>query len=785
MPDLEHLPLIRLAPLPERRKRPGFGSFPPRDFVTHGQKIKNDTEEVLSQYKKQPKRGEINPALILRVHLNGTVTEEEWERAGFIVLADDPDKTLILFSSDEELSAFRERVGKYTSGPVENKPNPPYAGFVASIESISSVGPKDRIGVAARAEGFCDLEDFDPASIYTFDISLWDLGHHPRIDAVVSLIDETCRAKDSEIVDRYLGSSLLLLRVRGTGALFQGLLQIPEIAEIDLPPVIDVEAEGFLDFDISDIQLDISEAENHPIIGIVDSGIVDHPILQNVTLAAHGFPKTLQTADVWGHGTKVSGIAVYGNIRSSLEEQSFTPKARIVSAKVVNDRGQFPDDRLVVNQMRDCISTLNREYGIRIFNLSLADTKRVFDGTKPGPWAAALDELIRELDIVIVVSAGNRRPPTPQEEPEHAVTEYPKYLLDDNNRLYDPATSALSITVGAIAHGNGLPGGVFDAVNVRPITGEDQPAPFTRVGFGVQGSIKPDFCDYGGTHVFDGVARNTKGGEVFASAGVLVPDHDYLQRLFTAGSATSFAAPQVTFKAAHVLKAFPDASGNLVRALLANGASLPQASVELLQSIDGDACHKVLGYGLIDPHKAVASDNNRVVLYAEEELSVDHFAVFEVPIPEEFQTQAGERWIKATLAFDPPVRHTRLDYLGINMSFRLVRGWSAEQVFEHFRKRAGEEGRHPDLPSSNDCNLLPKKNLRDSGTLQSGLFTMKRNVPTWGDTYYLVVRAEGGWASNFVTRQSFAVVVEIGHKAELPLHARIKQRVSERVRARV
>jgi hypothetical protein len=75
-----------------------------------------------------------------------------------------------------------------------------------------------------------------------------------------------------------------------------------------------------------------------------------------------------------------------------------------------------------------------------------------------------------------------------------------------------------------------------------------------------------------------------------------------------------------------------------------------------------------------------------VVLYAEDELPLDHFAVYHLPISEAFQS-GGRRTIRITLAFDPPVRRTRVDYAGIGMNFRLLRGCDPARIFELFRRR--------------------------------------------------------------------------------------------------
>jgi hypothetical protein len=195
-----------------------------------------------------------------------------------------------------------------------------------------------------------------------------------------------------------------------------------------------------------------------------------------------------------------------------------------------------------------------------------------------------------------------------------------------------------------------------------------------------------------------------------------------------------------------------------------------------MRLLGDDAMRAVCGHGQVDLEHAAFSDDARVVLYSEDELAIDHFAVYRVPIPEPFQTERGERCIRVTLAYDPPVRHTRTDYRGVGMSFRLIRGSAPDLIFEHYRRRTKEEGAFPELAGRFDCSLSPGPQAREKGTVQCATATFKRNVEEYGDDYFLVVRCEGGWAT-FVDRQRFAVVVEISHKAEVQLYERIRQRI--------
>ena len=500
-----------------------------------------------------------------------------------------------------------------------------------------------------------------------------------------------------------------------------------------------------------------------------------HPLLNDVLVGAIGVPATLGAADDFGHGTRVGGVAVFGDLSGQLADGRLERVARIASAKVVNERGGFDERRLIPTQMHDALTTLNQRFGCRIFVISLGDAKRVFDGGKVGPWAATLDELARELDAVIVVSAGNRAPRSGSRL-EQAVTDYPGYLLEAANRFCEPAGAINVLTVGSLAHGEGIGPEFNEDVHIQPITRALEPSPFSRVGPGVGGALKPDLVDVGGTMVFDPMVARLRLGEDLPTAGVLTLHHRFIDRLFTAGSGTSYAAPLVAHKAAQILARFPNASANLIRALLVGAARVPDEAKLRLQVLGDNAIRAVCGHGRVDAIRAAYSDDHRVVLYAEDDLPLDHFAVYQIPVPEPFQS-GGRRTIRVTLAFDPPVRHTRADYAGINMSFRLVRGCNPALIFEHFRRRTNTEGRRPDLDARFNCGLEPGPRERERGSLQSASVTYSQGTANYGDNYHLIVRCEGGWASSFEARQRFAVVVELSHQAEIQLYARLRARL--------
>jgi len=775
MARYEHLPLFRLPERFERRKRPGIGSPPTRDRSAHTSILRAELDAAVEAQQRRRKPEFVDPSLVLRVRMNGQPMEEDWERLGMTVLSSDADRTLVLFSSSDDMREFRARLDAYQAGPPPNQVNAPYNAFVSTIETIGSVEPRDRIGLRFREEGFANPEDFEETTSYLVDLEVWDLGSRQLRERTIDQIAAYAEARGGETLDRYVGPSITMLRARLPGALLRSLLEIDEIASIDLPPQPDITTGETVRLELDDAPPLNAVPDDVPIIGVIDSGVNAHPFLDDIFVGGIGVPETLGTADDCGHGTRVGGIAVFGDLRAQLQAGTLHRGSRLCSAKVVNSRGQFDDRRLVPSQMREAITTLNERFGCRIFVISLGDAKRPYDGGKVGAWAATLDELTRELDVLIVVSAGNRHP-RGGNRIEQAVTEYPQYLLEEKNRLLEPAGAMNVLAVGALAHGEGLDQDSADDVRVRPITRRHEPSPFSRIGPGIGGATKPDLVDEGGTMVFDPVVMELRQGHDIPSAGLVTLHHAYLDRLLASGSGTSYAAPRVAFSAGQILARFPQASANLLRALLVGSAEVPEAARQRLDTLSVDATRSVCGHGLVDLERAAFSDDARVVLFADDELEIDHFAVYRIPIPETFQSEAGKRTIRVTLAYDPPVRHTRTDYTGVGMSFRLIRGCEPDLLFEHYRRRSTEEGPFPELADRYNCKLTPGPQARERGTVQSASVTYQRNVEGYGDAYYLVVRCEGGWAGD-VGRQGFAVVIEMSHEAEVQLYERVRQRV--------
>lgn len=783
MPELPHLILPRAEVDLERRKRPGFGGGVVRDQREQTARVRQEVNATLAE-RDRLRAAAIDPRLIVRVRTAAPVPEEDWLRAGLVVLGQDDRDSVVLFASDGELGEFRRRLERYGQPIPEGQENPSYAGLIGAIEEFRFLEPSDRIGSALREEEFTSPDAFAGDRTFSLDVELWETGTQLERMGEVERIETELLGRGAEISDRYIGINFTVFRLQGNGTAIRWLLQLPVVRLIDLPPQVDLEVEQLLEVTTPELGTVEAPDMDAPLVGIIDSGVNHgHPLLANVVIDRIAEPASLGPNDDAGHGSKVSGVAAYGDVRRCLEEGRFKASARLISARVLNADGRFDDRRLIVTQMRAAVTELHRR-GCRIFNLSLGDRRKVYDGAKVDKWTAVIDELARELDVLFVISAGNYEHRVVRAPEEH-LTDYPRYLLEPLGRIVEPATAASALTVGAIASTAALGARMPGDVSLRPIAAMGEPSPFTRAGFGVSESLKPDLCDDGGNQFYDGATQRIGRRP---QSEILTTHPRYLERLFTTEIGTSYAAPLVAHKAALVLRVLPDASANLLRALLVNSARVPEPARLKLQPLGNEAMLKLCGFGIPNAEMAASSDPNRVVLFADDEIGMDKFFVYEIPITPEFSETRGDRYIRVSLAFDPPTRHTRAAYLGVEMSFRLVRGKTLDAVLEHYRRRnVAEEGRQPDMEARYNVSFDSGPNFRERGAMQNATFTIRRNpAAEYGETYYLVVRCERQWFPDELATQRFAVVVEIGHTADVDLYERIRQRVeAPRIRVRV
>ncbi len=483
---------------------------------------------------------------------------------------------------------------------------------------------------------------------------------------------------------------------------------------------------------------------------------------------------------------------------------SYFPKEQQPYLKMTYSKYANFYEKLIPNQMKEIVEYFYNNYGCRIYNLSQGDSNYIFNGGKPKAWACVLDELQNKYDIVFVVSTGNFQYEF-YDDYRNLKETYPNYLYKMKEcKLIEPANSASSITVGAISISDEIINSPERLTKLN-VTRRNEISSITRIGPGVMNAIKPDFIAYGGDRGieidFSGKYRPIKN--IGLSKLLLNNDNE---GLFTWNIGTSYAAPYISHILGRILNRYPDASTNLLRCIVASSASIPEEIIQQVQDVvdneDGlgkefilqnrnnikKILHYSVGYGYPNIDKCLESFENRVVLIADmksddEKISPDNMHIFEIPLPKEFRQAAGKKRVIVSLAFNPPVRNTRLDYIGVSMDYRLIKGVSMEEVIRAYESQKGK-----DKPFSIEdkyvCSLEPGSNLRSAGTLQKSVFEFSRDTNfNNNDNLYLVVNSKMNWSDQ---PQKYAVVVVLeSEDEELRIYNIIKERIEQTITTRI
>lgn len=806
-----------------RRKQGGGSKVVVGNRDETARKLLEATNRIVQeQQQKLPPPPGINPHLVFRVPLAPKAYVDDiiklFGRANITVVSVESDRAVIAFRDDNNLTEFQNAIQTYQRGPrpgINPQTGQPYSGTAYDIFSLIDADNmhlwhrEDRIGTRLSQEIGLTGNAIELNRLYIIELELWYPGNRQdaqnKVREIRSFIEQ--RGDDRErFLDSYVGQALALVKVAVLGSTLDVLLDFEIIADADLPPTIQFEPLLAAQMTARDFPSPPRPPENGPRVCILDSGIVsNHPFLRPyIGDEVAVLTRDDSPADINGHGTMVGAIAVFGDIRSCYEARLFSSNITLYSARVLNEHNRFDDEEVIIQQLREAISLFAAPpYSCRVFNLSIGSFSAVSE--KPGrlqnKYAEVLDILARELRVLLVVAAGNNQETRASnvDEAETVLTTYPSYLLHASAQINDFATAAIPLTVGALAQfdGRAEPRALVANDIVRLIAHSNEPSPITRSGPGIQGAIKPEFVHYGGSPVFDrSVALPIRSDQ---GTAIMSFSHQPVERLFNYQVGTSFAAPKVARLAALVdyrlqtefnIEAHP----NLIRALLATASYIPEpASVKLTATGHRHAAIKVCGYGFPDEDLALHSADRRVTLFAQEEIEVDHFHIYGIPIPDSFRYARGNRTITLALAFDPPVAGRRADYLGIEMNMFLLRGMSSQQVFDFFGGIPADDDDDDienKIPSRNRVTLEPSGRPRTGdynrkkSTLQCASFTLKRpegQETNYGDEYWFVVRSERKWAPSEITSQSYAVAVTL--QADDPdLYIQVQQRIQQRIR---
>lgn len=773
----EHLRLGRETPLTDRHPRRHPGVRSPADPRAHGAALVQRFDAARQRMAADDQSG-FDERKLLKIHLRaGDKTVPAFDAIPGVEVISQEDTSIVLaFATDQGLNEFESRLTTLARDGVVTRKDLLYV-----IEDFDRWTPQDRTGVALREQGFPFTESF------VLDVELWPQDRTDRRQALLSAFLDWVREQGIDRLDDINQPSLVMVRVRCTRAHAEGILRYRDVRTLDLPPRLGVSVE-LLQTDINRFPAVTPPADDAPAIAILDSGLsTAHPALGAAVGDAQGYlspHRSAADASPW-HGTFVAGLALYGDIRECIRQGQFVPGLRLFSGKVFNDDDN-DETEFVEKAVEEAVRDLYRQYGCRVFNLSYGDLNKVYDGRHLRGLAYTLDRLTRELGVLFVVPTGNLQL---SELSTDARGGYPACFDGDTARLLDPATALNALTVGGLA----LHEATRDAQrypNTRedhPLARVGQPFPLTRSGPSINGAIKPDVVEHAGN-----VALMRAGGRTrHAGLGVVS-----LNGGFAGGSAfcedigTSYAAPLVAHKAAKLLAELPDATPNVLRALIGVHARWPEACETLLNpDRSSDGCEKLLriiGYGQVDDAALFRSLDHTVTLLAEEQIGNDQHHFFELPLPDSFWTgNRRRREITVALAYSPAVRTTRLDYRRTKLWFTLITASNLDIVTQAFRRNR-DEG----MGERANGRWLSNK-TRKAGTLQVSRWSFKQALASGDKVFVVVTRQDSPWSDNRDGEEPYALAVVLADRenanAQLYAQARaaLQARAQVRARARV
>ncbi len=767
-----HLELAREEPITERRPRRGFSpGAPPDDPRRHGavlgERLRTAREATASDL------GGYDERRLIKIELSEKLPPEDVARAsgGLEFVSQEDGKLVLAFADEAQLDGFEARLASLaTSGHVTHR------NVVYALRGFDRWTPEDRTGWALKQDGFPDEGSF------AIDVELWPLARGGEAERQRSAFEIWVREGGGEVLDAVRQPHLTLYRIRCARPLAEALLRHRDARTVDLPPRIGLER-ALVQTDIQELEETPSPPEDAPGIVVLDSGLAaGHPLLAPAVGDSQSFLPGAPPTDDHGHGTFVSGVALYDDVAECLRNRRFTPELRLFSGRILDDQAQgIPP--LIENQVERAVRYFVETYGCRVFNLSYGDLNKPYRGRHVAGLAVTLDVLSRDLGVLFVVPTGNYD--GDQDGPRDWRAEYPGYLTWESAALLDPAPALNALTVGGLARHERHARWPNDPA-YQPVARTGQPSPFTRCGPSVNGAIKPDLVDYGGNVMVDVRAVRRMMGR--QGIGELSTARDFAAgRPFAEDAGTSFAAPRVANAAAKIFATLPDTSVDLCRALLVAHARTPPACADLFSN-DADALRNVAGYGLVDRSALYRSLDGCVTLWAEGRIENRRHHFYEVPIPDEFWSAGRrERELTVVLAFRPPVRTTRIDYRAASLRFKLVQAGSLQEVARSFNAAIDRDV----APSIAERSVRRRFSERDRsrGTVQASTWTFTQPSPAVrANSWFVVVtRNDPAWEENLSSeREAYALVAVLADRqAQEPrLHARIETRLRERARVR-
>ena len=503
--------------------------------------------------------------------------------------------------------------------------------------------------------------------------------------------------------------------------------------------------------------------DNAPAVCILDSGTArNHPLIQPALAAGdHQAWTAYWTPDdigQWGgHGTQMSGLALYGDLTPVLVgNDPIAPAHRLESVKILPDGGQNDPDlygHIVASAVS--LSEIQAPGRGRVFCMAVTEDGDHWRG-RPSSWSAKVDDLAYGEGTdqrIIAISAGNI--------PAH----YPAVHYLNQNDLFgieSPAQAWNALTVGAVTERCNITDPTFAGWRAMAPAGDLSPCSRTSMTFNDDWPIKPEVVFEGGNL---GVDPATGAGDHVDDLALLSTFHRPNERFLTVTGNTSAAAALVARMGAQLLADNVDAWPETVRGLIVHSARWTNAMHAHLPQYPNQSHKRLLvrryGYGVPDLERALRSASNDVTLVVEGEM-------------QPFQAEGTKAKSRDMILHDFPWPRGELENLGESMVAMRVtlsyfiepnpgeRGWEqkhkyashglrfavkrAEEGMPAFRRRINKAARDEENTGGfggADAGWFLGPRLRNKGSIHSDVW--EGTATDLASRHAIAVYPTGGW----------------------------------------
>lgn len=723
--------------------------------------------------------------VVLKFKTKGAPSKGPFSGIAMTALGENADNEFYVLSPTESRLKFAELVRAYGGNPEDWSSSAAWLKLLDQIEDVSVYTRDDRYDET--------LETLDFADVDVIDVVLWPTSllretsanrvARERLQELKALVERFSADRNGiAILAEDPRPDTLFFRAVVDESLRDALLEHPYVQKV----------RGPLAPRLAPTQLIAQENNQAPLapsgapIGVIDDLVITaNPWMRNVVAQSASFPAKRIYGGATTHGTMVASIAAYGSLEGAAQGQQTKAPFPILAARIseADRNGNTVVVGDVVSQFESAFAWLH-EQGARIAVIAFAYDHADHEPL-PTELTVTVDRLAREYQMVVVVSAGN----VGQIPSRHWLNDYPNYLDDESSRVAAPGTAALALTVGAHAHVD-----VPSDNSLVAIAGKGQPSPFSRTG-PTRGNRfsktrKPELSGPGGNWGW----RNTGSSPIPHDEGLGVVTLSTRNRpLFSVGTGTSLAAPFVAHEVAKIATRYPNAGPNLLRAISALSVpALPNRRQSAQSPISA-------AYGIPRADRVLESGGHRAIMVYEGQIDIGGRQIHELPVPDEFAELVpnSERHFRIVLAFDPPVKRSRRDYMAGRMQFDFVRNMTLADVKRTWESQPTLAEREADaslpydvLPSGNERPRTnpPVSQLRSNTLIRRDVASDHWSVDD--SDYFLVVSHDSSaWtraqlAANPIQNYALAIEMVDEGRPSLDLHNLVQARLRTRLKGR-